>query len=92
MACIVTGCPHQPIKPTVVTACAPSVLVEPVRPVRPDIWLYYKIEDGKSYFIMEQADYVITRDYMLSLEGSIDFAIEEIRESNEKQLELLGNK
>lgn len=87
MAYIVTGCSHQPLKPTVVAACTPSILVEPVRPVRPDIWLYYKIEDNRKYLIMDEAGYKDARDYILLLEGSIDFAIREINESNKRQME-----
>lgn len=86
------GCSHQPIKPSVVAACTPSILVEPVRPVRPEIFLYFKIEDNKKYLAMDDDDFKAIKAYILSLEGSLDFSIREIRESNDYQFNGLGNK
>lgn len=70
------------MKPTVVPSCQPAILAEPLRPDRPGITLWYKIEESREYFIMDRQGYVSIRDYVLKLEGAVDFSIEEIRENN----------
>lgn len=47
--------------------------------------IWYKIEEGREFFIMDRAGYLAIRDYALGLEGSVDFAIGEIRENNALQ-------
>jgi hypothetical protein len=61
------------------------ILAEPQRPSRPGVFLRYKIEEGKKWFALDQPGYLAIRDYVIQLEGSVDFAVVEIRESNKKQ-------
>lgn len=85
MALMFTGCGQKALKPTVVPSCPPAILAEPNRPERPGVLLWYKIEEGKEFFIMDRGGYLSVRDYVLRLEGAVDFSIDEIRESNERQ-------
>jgi hypothetical protein len=94
MVFTITGCFHaKPLpdvqKPMLVPICPPTILAEPVRTERPSIFLWYKIERGKEFFIMDRDGYISIRDYILNLEGSLDFSIWEIRKSNASQK---GNK
>lgn len=65
--------------------CAPVILMEPPRPIRPQVMLRYKIEEGMKWFALEQDGYVNLRDYIIQLEGSVEFAIQEIKASNDLQ-------
>jgi hypothetical protein len=67
--------------------------VEPFLPDRPGgLFLWYKIEEGKEYFALGRDEYDLLRTYILQLEGSLRFAVEEIRENNEIQkLKTLDN-
>jgi hypothetical protein len=47
--------------------------------------LRYKIEEGMKWFALEQDGYVNLRDYIIQLEGSVEFAIQEIKASNDLQ-------
>ena len=61
-------------------------------PVRPGVILWYKIEEGKEYFIMDRNGYLEIRDYILRLEGAVDFTVKEIRENNAMQIPARGAK
>jgi hypothetical protein len=61
------------------------ILAEPQRASRPEVFLRYKIEDGKKWFALDLPGYIAIRDYVIQLEGSVDFAIQEIQESNRLQ-------
>lgn len=41
---------------------------------------------------MDRTGYIAVRDYILTMEGSLDFAIQEISESNRLQTQVLGGK
>jgi hypothetical protein len=86
-ACTLSACrpAHVPVQSTVVPACPVVILAEPQRPQRPVVFLHYKIEEGKKWFALDQPGYLAIRDYVIQLEGSVDFAVGEIRESNGKQ-------
>ena len=88
MAFTVSGCCRlcrQPISTTIVPSCPPVVLVEPMAPVRPDVIMRYKIEDGKEWFILDRDGYIEIRDYLIQMEGALDFATQEIVTSNKLQ-------
>jgi hypothetical protein len=59
--------------------------VEPPVPKRPEVLLRYKIEDSREWFIMDRDGYVAVRDYILQMEGALDFAEQEIKASNDYQ-------
>lgn len=54
-------------------------------PKRPEVLLRYKIEDSREWFIMDRDGYVAVRDYILQMEGALDFAEQEIKASNDYQ-------
>ena len=80
------GCAPRVLTPQVVPGCQPAILAEPLLPDRPELTLWYKIEEGREYFIMDRGDYISARDYILKLEGAVDFSIGEIRENNRLQV------
>lgn len=86
MAFTCTGCKRGTVRPTPdPVVCAPVILMEPHRPVRPQVTLRYKIEEGVEWFALEREGYTGLRDYIIQLEGSVEFAIQEIRTSNDLQ-------
>lgn len=78
-------CPREAVRPTPVLSCPPVILMEPPRTERPEVTLRYKIEEGKEWFALDREGYVAIRDYIIRLEGSVDFAGKEIAVSNEAQ-------
>jgi len=64
--------------------------VEPTVPVRPVAVMRYKIEDGKDWFILDRETYALVRDYIISLEGTVEFAVKEIQASNGLQDSMHG--
>ena len=88
MGLIATGCCRlcrQPINTTIVPSCPPVMLVEPTLPIRPDVILRYKIEEKKEWFAMDKDTYISVRDYIIQMEGVLEFVIKEIRASNKSQ-------